>query len=167
MSQNKVFLTTGPFHVPDVNQNNDENNRIVISVTNPTDHKLEAVVKIEAYTDGSSVFFTLPAEFSLSKTILHDFGKVKVDPRTTTRLEAELPPFERSQLRVVTKGDYKVEDGRPVSGKLEISSVVGYGNILGFNVVVSQFSPQPGLHSADAATFFSFSDFVVDAEDAD
>jgi len=158
VSHDKIFLTTGPFHVPDVNQNNDENNRIVISLTNPTDHKLEATVKVENYIGFFQ--FQLPAEFSLSRAVLHDFGKVEVEPRTTTRLEANLPAFERSQLRVVTKGEYKVEEGRPVSGKLEISSVVGNGNIF-------IITPVEGLHSADAATFFRFSDFVVDSEDAD
>lgn len=163
----KTFLTTGPFHVPDVNQNGDSNNRIVISLTNPTSHKLHAFVKIESYSDGEPLLFTLPTEFSLSKSILNDFGKVEVDPMTTKRLEAELSPFEHSVLRVVTKGDYKIEDARPLSGKLEISSVIGYGNFLANNAVFIPEKVAPGLHSADATTFFRYEDFIANTEESD
>lgn len=154
----KTFLTTGPFHVADVNQNGDDNNRIVITLTNPTDKKLKASVKIQTYTE-EPFSIILPAEISLSKKTLHDFGEVKVYPNSTKRLEVDLPSLKRSVLRVVSKGDYEVEDGRPASGKLEISSVVGNGNFIFFDKAA------PGLNSADAATFFAFADFIARSED--
>ncbi|GAA0342267.1 hypothetical protein GCM10008967_35810 [Bacillus carboniphilus] len=159
-----VFLTTAGFHVPDVNQNGDENNRIVITLTNPTNRTLKAHVRVESYSEGEPSFIFLPAEYTLTRTILEDFGKVEVQPNTITRLEAELPALDRSTLRVVTKGDYKTEDGNPASGKLEISSVVGYGNTLAVNLINIPESLAPGLHSADTSTLFRYEDYIVTDE---
>ncbi|MGV3487369.1 MAG: hypothetical protein ACO1OC_02120 [Tuberibacillus sp.] len=171
----KTTITTGPFLVPEetgpdfqLGRNND---RLVITLKNPTNKKLKAAVKLgicrqpefvvgSPWTEGES------AQVRTFKNIHEkevNLGKHALKPHTCTRIERDIPGGaldliadgdERNAVyRVTATGDFKTckKSCEPVCGKLEISVVAG-----------STFNPeQPGLEQGDPVTFFRYKDFVL------
>lgn len=161
----KVKLTTGPFHIPlEVDselQEGRDNDRLIIILKNPTDVKLETSVKlgvclqpeIEEFNNEQIHVFANIAETETN------LGTHVLKPHTCTRIERNIPGAIGNELdetnavyRVTTKGDFKVckNTCEPICGLLEISVIAG-----------SILNPdEPGLEQADPSTFFRYKDFV-------
>lgn len=160
----KVKVTTGPFLIPlEVDseiQVGRDNDRIIIILTNPTDKKLEASVKLGvcmqpeingSFNNQFRVFADIPeTEIKL--------GTHKLKPHTCTRIERNIPESigndeTNAVYRVTAIGNFEVckNTCEPICGLLEISVVGG-----------SIFNPmEPGLEQADPVTFFRYKDFVL------
>lgn len=158
-SASKEALSSGPFHLPRFTSfPNNLNNRLTISIKNPTDRHLKALVRLDICrnptTPTSGTFPLTPDEFIVGTTQEdeYNFGLVKVDPHSCKRIERFIDPTElRSTFRVFTLGDYAVYKGKPVGGLLEISVVAG------FTDTPSTF----GLRQADASTSIPYESWVV------
>lgn len=165
----KVKITTGPFQVPlEVDseiQVGRENDRLIITLKNPTsDKKLKACIKlgvclqperedsISDIDDELLVFQDIPE-------IEVDLGKYVLKPHTCTRIERNIPgeigfgtDERNATYRVIAKGHFNISKKgyQPIGGLLEISVICG-----------SIFNPEePGIEQADPATFFRYKDFV-------
>jgi hypothetical protein len=160
----KILLSSGPFHVPDLTtisappQFISENERIVISLKNPTNHKLEAKVRLDIClnpTTPSTGMFPLDnlGEFVIGETTESENGIfVKVDPHSCTRIERLVDPNERrATFRVITWGDFNIINGNTAGGRLEISVLVG--NHENDNTF--------GLDEGDASTFIPYGNWFV------
>jgi hypothetical protein len=162
---NKEKITTGPFHLPvEIDselQMGRDNERLIITLLNPTNKKLQASVKLgvclQPETKASinnqyHVFADIPeTEINLGTHLL--------EPHTCTRIERNIPggTGNRSDeinavYRVTSSGDFKIckNTCEVICGLLEISVVGG-----------SIFNPmEPGLEQGDPVTFFRYKDFV-------
>lgn len=147
-------ITTGPFYIPHMNSAGTVNNRLLILITNPTNIPLGSTVRVDYFSNDEPGQLDLPGKINLSPNLLQNFGQLIIPANSTHRLEMEIPQNEATTIRVIGHGDYAVDDGRLVRGKLQISSVVGFGN-------ESNGLPQPGLAYADPSTFFRFSEYVT------
>ncbi|PLR85827.1 MULTISPECIES: hypothetical protein [Bacillus] len=160
-----VAITTGPFHLPleadSEIQVGRDNDRVIITLKNPTDMKLKACVTLgvclqpeleKSTTNQTRVFANIPEkEINLGAHVLK--------PHTCTRIERNIPGAigtgkdeTNAVYRVTAKGDFMVchNSCQPICGLLEISVVGG-----------SIFNPEePGLEQADPVTFFRYKDFV-------
>lgn len=163
----KVKITTGPFLVPlEVDseiQVGRENDKLIVIVENPTSIKgLTVSLKLsiclqpeseENITNDKLVFQDIPE-------IKVDLGKYVINPHTCTRIERNIPgeigveTDERNAIyRITAKGHFNIskQSYLPIGGLLELSVITG-----------SVFNPEePGLEQADAATFFSYKDFLL------
>lgn len=135
--QKHVTLTTGPVYVPPFNIIV-PNDKLIITLKNPTDKKLEAQVTLGLcpspntypsvagvnYSNGNSV-----QKFEVMENEIH-LGWFKVDPMSCLRIEKTFDNYQLSDsvIRLTATGDFKIcEDScEPICGLLEISSVVGF-----------------------------------------
>lgn len=131
----KHALSSGPFQLPrflSFRTPGGQSNRLVISLNNPTDHELEAVVRLDVClnptTPTSGTFPLNPGEIIVGTTTEteYNFGLVKVQPHSSERIERFIDATElRGTFRVTAIGNFDVYAGEPVGGKLEISVVAG------------------------------------------
>lgn len=154
----KNTITTGPFLVPEVTTDSLDNNRLVITIKNPTNQPLEAEIEIETCPQPKEPI-TLPfiANITEIPVPIH-FGPSVVSPMSCTRIEFDITSFHGASLRVISRGHYLVGEDRPLCGKLEIEVIGGQGSF-------SKTSPEPtlasGLFNVDPSLIFHYGDFVV------
>ncbi|HDR3908618.1 MULTISPECIES: hypothetical protein [Bacillus] len=164
--KNSVKITTGPFHVPlEVDselQVGRDNDRLVITLQNPTHKKLEAFIKLtvcsqpemEEHDDCKvRVFENIPEQEV-------NLGTYVLKPYSCTRIERNIPGAiqegvdERGAIyRITAQGDFMIckEKCEPTCGLLEISVVCGS--------ICNPF--EFGLEQADPVTFFRYKDFIT------
>jgi hypothetical protein len=160
----RIKITTGPFLVPqEVEselQGGRDNDRLVITLKNPTkkDLKVKVILGVcpEPRKDAQgplSVYKNIPEkEF--------DLGTFLLKPHTCTRIERNIPGSlgnggfdERNAVyRVAAKGDFNFcpRTYKVLCGLAEIS--VAGGSVFNYE--------EPGLEQADASLFFRFNDFL-------
>lgn len=155
----KETVTSGPFLVPFLTPGYVPNNRIVVTIKNPTHKKLSVLVTLgickecpQAGWQPSASPASAPASIpgpppnpnqcvdkikTLEKEI--SLGFHHVDPMSCLRLEKTFGYYElgNTVLRVEAKGDFKVdhECNTLLGGLLEISSVVGFVNLPCVNTI--------------------------------
>jgi hypothetical protein len=177
----KIKLTTGPFLISEEValdfQTGRNNDRLVITLKNPTDKQLKASVKlgicfqptIDSVQEQNTVQYNVFSDIHEKDFYL---GTHELNPHTCTRIERDIPGGildglvngvvldERNAVyRVTVEGDFKIckKSCQPICGLLEVSVVAG-----------SIFNPSiPGIEQADAATFFRYKDFVFCEEHKD
>lgn len=162
---NHTLLSSGPFQVPVLTTISTStpnppspNERIVISISNPTNRVLEAKVEINI-SQNPNTSTTGPINLdTLGEFAIGTSGEtensifVQVNPKSTTRIERLIDPSEvRGTFRVFTSGDFALIDSQPAGGGLEISVVVGN------QVDLTSF----GLDEGDASTFIPYGSFFV------
>lgn len=185
-SKKQVTVTSGPVYVPPINSfilyYPVPNNKVVVSLKNPTHKKLEARVNLGICSPCPPAAGPTPPDGSICNNVQKvktmeqeiNLGWHKVDPMSCLRLEKFFPDYDlgNSVIRVEAKGDFKVDcdSHNLIGGLLEISSLVGffYGPMstplnLSPEIITSLQSlwiPYNGLAIGDASTFVSFGDYV-------
>lgn len=133
--QKHVTITTGPVYVPPINIIV-PNDKLIVTLKNPTDKKLEAQVTLglcpspnpypSTQVVGVNNFIQ---KFEVMENEIH-LGWFKVDPMSCLRIEKTFDNYQLfdSVIRLTATGDFKIcEDScEPICGLLEISSVVGF-----------------------------------------
>lgn len=179
----KVTLTTGPIYVPPVNVIL-LNNKLIVTLKNPTHKKLEAHVSLGLCISpnaalnsqlGGGIGNAVQKYEVLENEIF--LGSFKVDPMTCLRIERE---FEEelldSVIRLEATGDFRIckDSCQPICGLLEISSVVG-GTDLIFsaangnsaasaeltNALRTYYTPPSGVIGTDPQTHVPYANWVV------
>ncbi|WP_313799669.1 hypothetical protein [Cytobacillus sp.] len=151
----KNTITTGPFLIPEV-IDGFENNRLVITIKNPTNRPLEAEIVIETCPRPPAPI-TLPFISNIPEIpVPIHFGPSIVPPMNCTRIELDIFDFEGASLRVTSRGDYLVGEDRPLCGKLEIEVIGGQGSVSRTTLDLA-----PGLFNADPSLIFHYGDFIV------
>ncbi|WP_340007609.1 hypothetical protein MHH52_07335 [Paenibacillus sp. FSL K6-0276] len=170
-----VTITTGPVYVSPFSVAYLPNNKLVVTLKNPTHKKLQAQVTLglcptpnppQACTSDSVQTF----EVNETETNL---GFFKVDPMTCLRIERMFNNYELfdSVIRLTATGDFKIcEDScEPICGLLEISSVVGFQEWGGSGVpsafaektaLYPGYYPTTGVLVTDPATVVHYGDWV-------
>jgi hypothetical protein len=168
LSDKKVTLSSGPFHLPTLPAGSSfRNNKILVIVNNPTKRTLEAEILVSACFPGSAIQnpVTPPELITLPQSTLASIGETNFPPHTCSQYEVFIPIDSRPILRVQSTGEYKVDGNRPSSGKLEISVVGGVSRDDFGDNSLPPFSRS--LWESDPAAFIYFGDFVVSKDNDD
>ncbi|WP_110932901.1 hypothetical protein [Paenibacillus bouchesdurhonensis] len=181
----KETVTSGPFYVSRYSPTLLPNNRIVVTLKNPTHKKLSAFVTLgickecpspQAGGPGNYVSGCVDKIETLEKE--QSLGWHHVEPMSCLRLEKTFDYYDlgNTVLRVEAKGDFNVdkESNTLLGGLLEISSIVGFIWLPGVNAVTlpesilttiqdptSPYYIRTGLDVPDSSTFVAFGDYVV------
>lgn len=145
-------ITTGPFHIPQFNVFSQQN-RLIVEIKNPTNKPLK-VDEVILGVCRAPATFTPPLQLHNNQleTEMTLFSDFEVAPHSCRRIERVIPTTDlRGTYRLTTKGEYKVDDGRPVCGKLEIYVTFG-ANFSGAS---------SGLDKAEESISFPYSAFLV------
>ncbi|MNI04117.1 hypothetical protein D3C73_570310 [compost metagenome] len=190
----KETVTSGPVYVAPVNSFflvfPLPNNKVVVTLKNPTHKKLEAQVTLgickqcdllgpPAATPDAGLIDGLSSCVQKVKALENEInlGWHEVKPMSCLRLEKFFNDYElgNTVIRISARGDFNVdpESNTLIGGLLEISSVAGffyapiYDSLnLSPEAITALQSPwisslYSGLTTADASTFVSFGDYVV------
>ncbi|PEZ78409.1 hypothetical protein [Bacillus sp. AFS017274] len=148
----EVTLNSGPFHIPTLNQGGFSTTRLVITIKNHSEHTLQADVTIDA------CFPVTPqpelSTFNIPESNLAFFPRMDIPRHSCQVYQVPIVFDSRPFIKVISRGDYEVIDGRPAGGKLEISVVAG-GQALS------------GLFVSDASTFIPYGSWVVEESKSD
>jgi len=151
-------LTTGPFTVPVFEEDGTgiPNNRLVVTIKNPTNTPLTASLTLDAClaptTPTGGITFGTP--LTMPEQTVQTLPTTTIPARSCTTINYDITAYQRGTLRLTTTGDYLVGEDKPICGKLEISVTGGYGAATGG-------LPDSGLNFGDATMFFRYEDFVV------
>lgn len=179
----QVTLTTGPIYVPPVNVIL-LNNKLIVTLKNPTHKKLEASVSLGLCVSpnaalgpqlGGGTGNAVQKYEVLENDIF--LGSFKVDPMTCLRIEREFEDeLLDSVIRLEATGDFKIckDSCQPICGLLEISSVVGgtdfifsaaNGNAAAYadltNALRAYYTPPSGVIGTDPQTHVPYANWVV------
>ena len=158
----QVTLTTGPFHVPALNAIG-PNDRLIVTLKNPTNEPLMAAVMITQCPD----LFPPPPprpglptfNFVTAEDVFAMVPMAIIPPMSCNRLEFSfpflIPEVGLGTFRVTTKGDYQICNCQPICGKLEISVAGGTSR--------PADAPEafPGLLIGDPNLLFRYENFVL------
>ncbi|MEN6324650.1 MAG: hypothetical protein ABFD18_00345 [Syntrophomonas sp.] len=162
--QRQITLTTGPFRVPMFNHNGLVNDRLVITIKNPTNKHLKANGYLElcpecndsvgasSVRDGASfaaISCEGPSIVGLclqSETRVCEFSTELNEDRCVS-FEINIGDYPNATLRVTATGDFEECFCNPACGKLEMSVTGGQGAMDGEG-------PVAGLDYAEPTMFF-------------
>ena len=110
----KVTISSGPFHVALENVDTDDITRLVITIKNPTQKRLEARVSLGICNNSTDLEEELDSlgEFATGKSNENEFhfGCIKVNPCSCVRIERFIDDTElRSTFCILATGDFAVE----------------------------------------------------------
>lgn len=166
-----IALTTGPFRVPQFNRSGLVNDRLVITIKNPTNKHLKANGYLElcpACTDlagassvqvaGSSAAISCEG-VGIAGLCLESESRIcefsaELDGDRCVSFEINIGDYPNATLRVTAQGDFEECFCNPACGKLEMSVTGGAGAMDGEG-------PVAGLDYAEPTMFFRFSDLLV------
>ncbi|MBG9451342.1 hypothetical protein ABE67_19160 [Cytobacillus firmus] len=150
-----LTVSSGPIHIPALNQGNLVNDRIVITIKNHSNQSFQASVIVEECRPDLTTTIMLPSASNIKERTLASFPKETIPGNKCRVYNVAIPVNSFPFIKVSSKGDYEAIEGRPAGGKLEISVVAGTGRTL-------TDIPAHGLRIADAATFVPYGSWFIE-----